>query len=95
MAKLEGEVFLLGLWKNFDDLEESICLAELYQILESSREKEQNHRKFLAAIKGIDLSANDKDEEFERVKRQAEARLTGKSEEEVLFNSLGIQVIEE
>jgi len=33
LAKLETEVFLLGIWKNFDELEMSISIEELMQIL--------------------------------------------------------------
>lgn len=49
------EAFLIGSWKNTDELEESLCLPELLKILETQAEKERRHQRFLAAIQGIDL----------------------------------------
>lgn len=96
MAKLEGEVFLLGHWKNFESLEESLSLNELYQVLESMREKDHSDKKFMAALKGIDLDENkEQDEAFEEVKRRAQAKLTGRSEQELQLGELGIEIIEE
>lgn len=57
LAKLETEVFLVGIWKNYSELEESICLAELMAILSTRRELTYEERKFLAAIQGVDLDA--------------------------------------
>jgi hypothetical protein len=55
LAKLESEVFLLGIWKDFDELESSISMFELTALLEAKREQEYNDKKFTAALKGIDL----------------------------------------
>lgn len=55
LAQLESEVFLVGIWKNFDELESSICLEELMKVLSTIRELDYEERKFLAALKGIDL----------------------------------------
>jgi hypothetical protein len=55
LAKLESEVFLLGIWKNFDELESSISIEELMQILSITRELDYEEKKFLAAIQGINL----------------------------------------
>jgi hypothetical protein len=55
LAKLESEVFLLGIWKNFDELETSISIEELMQILSVTRELDYEEKKFLAALQGIDL----------------------------------------
>ena len=55
LAKLESEVFLLGIWKNFDELETSISIEELMQILSITRELDYEEKKFLAAIQGINL----------------------------------------
>jgi hypothetical protein len=52
---LESEVFLLGHWKNFDDLESSLSIDELIAAMEASRKKEDRDRKFFAAINGVDL----------------------------------------
>lgn len=45
----------MGHWKNYDDLESSLSVEELIVTLNAMREKETNERKFLAALKGIDL----------------------------------------
>jgi hypothetical protein len=64
LAKLESEVFCLGIWKNYDELERAISLQEMMSILSTSRELTYEERKFSAAIQGIDLdSGNDKDGE--------------------------------
>lgn len=55
LAKLEAEVFLLGIWKNYDELETSISMPELLKTLEVRRELDYNEKKFLAGIQGVDL----------------------------------------
>ena len=48
-------MFLLGRWKNYEDLEASLTIDELIATINALREKEDRDRKFLAAINGIDL----------------------------------------
>lgn len=55
LAKLESEVFLLGIWKDYEELERSLSIPELMATLESSREVDYAEKKFLAAIQGVDL----------------------------------------
>ena len=57
LAKIESEAFLLGIWKDYEDLEISLSLPELSAILEAKREEDYNHKKFLAAIQGVDLDS--------------------------------------
>jgi hypothetical protein len=57
---LESEAFLLGHWKNYDELESNLSIDELMATLKASRDKEHRDKKFLAAINGVDL---DKEEE--------------------------------
>jgi hypothetical protein len=57
LAKLESEVFLLGIWKNFDELESSISIEELMQILSITRDLDYEEKKFSAALQGIDLDS--------------------------------------
>jgi hypothetical protein len=57
LAKLESEVFLLGIWKNFDELESSISIEELMQILSITRELDYEEKKFTAALQGVDLDS--------------------------------------
>ena len=55
LAKLESEAFLLGIWKDYEELETSLSMPELFAILEAKREDDYAHKKFLAAIQGVDL----------------------------------------
>ena len=55
LAKLEAEVFILGIWKDYKELEESLSMPELMVTLSSKRELDYEEKKFLAAIQGVDL----------------------------------------
>jgi hypothetical protein len=55
LAKLESEVFLLGIWKDYKELEASLSLSEIMAIISSKRELDYQEKKFFAAIQGIDL----------------------------------------
>ena len=55
LAKLEAEVFILGIWKDYQELEESLSMPELMVTLASKRELDYEEKKFLAAIQGVDL----------------------------------------
>ena len=55
LAKLESEVFLIGIWKDYQELEMSLSMPELIATLGSRRELEYEEKKFLAAIQGINL----------------------------------------
>jgi len=57
LAKLEAEVFILGIWKDYNELEESLSMPELMITLSSKRELDYEEKKFLAAIQGVDLEA--------------------------------------
>jgi hypothetical protein len=58
LAKLEAEVFTLGIWKNYEELEISLSIPELMQTLSSKRDLDYEEKKFLAAIQGVDLDKN-------------------------------------
>jgi hypothetical protein len=58
LAKLESEVFLLGIWKDYDELERSLSMPELMVTLSISRELNYDEKKFLAAMQGVDLDKN-------------------------------------
>jgi hypothetical protein len=55
LAKLESEVFMLGIWKDYEELESSLSLPELMAILEEKRQADYQDKKFLAALQGVDL----------------------------------------
>jgi hypothetical protein len=58
LAKLESEVFLLGIWKDYNELELSLSMPELMATLESKRDLDYQEKKFLAAIQGVDIDKN-------------------------------------
>lgn len=69
LAKLESEVFLLGIWKDYAELEASLSMPELLTTLGSKRELDYNEKKFLAAIQGVDLDKQSgKQNEWEEMK---------------------------
>ena len=55
LAELESEVFLLGIWKDYEELEVSLSMPELLATLSSKRDLDYQEKKFLAAIQGVDL----------------------------------------
>ena len=80
LAKLESEAFLLGIWKDYEDLETSLCMQELSAILESKREADYQDKKFLAAIQGVDLDAQTGKTEanpWEEMKARVAAKVSG------------------
>lgn len=66
LAQLESEVFLLGIWKDYEELETSMSMPELVSTLDAKRNRDYEEKKFLAAIQGIDL-----DEQTGRSKQNA------------------------
>lgn len=58
LAKLESEVFLLGIWKDYEELEKSLSMPELMATLSVSRDLNYEEKKFLAAMQGVDLDKN-------------------------------------
>ena len=69
LAALESEVFLLGIWKDYEELETNLSMPELMATLESKRELDYQEKKFLAAIQGVDL---DKDSGREKGQKEWE-----------------------
>lgn len=55
LAALESEVFLLGIWKDYEELEASMSMPELSATLNAKREADYAEKKFLAAMQGVDL----------------------------------------
>ena len=54
---------MLGHWKNFDELESTLSLEELTALLDVSRKKDYEDKKFYAAIQGVELDGNSKEVE--------------------------------
>jgi hypothetical protein len=73
LAALEGEVFLIGNYKNYEELEDSLSMPELIQTFKSMQKSESEKRKFLAAIQGVELDSAEEEQSksFEDVRRRA------------------------
>ncbi|NBU99858.1 MAG: hypothetical protein EBS31_00045 [Burkholderiaceae bacterium] len=71
LAKLESELFLLGIWKDYEELETSLSMPELMSALEAKRELDYTDKKFFAAMQGVDLdkeSGKDKQDAWQKLK---------------------------
>jgi hypothetical protein len=55
LIALESELFLLGIWKDYEDLEASLSMPELTTTLNAKRESDYKDKRFLAAMQGVDL----------------------------------------
>ena len=74
LAKLESEAFLLGIWKDYEDLETSLSMPELMKTITAKREDNYNDKKFMAAIQGVDIEKDKKDDAWEKLKARAFSR---------------------
>jgi hypothetical protein len=80
LAKLESEVFLLGIWKDYQELEKSMSMPELLATLEVSRELDYSEKKFLAAIQGVDLDAQSGESKGQKEWEDLKARVFSKGQ---------------
>lgn len=46
---------MLGRWKNYEELEESLTLEELMETINAISKKQNSEREFLAAIQGVEI----------------------------------------
>ncbi len=58
LAKLESEAFLIGIWKDYEELEHSLSMPELTATIKIKRELDYSDKKFAAAMQGVDLDKN-------------------------------------
>lgn len=82
---------MLGIWKDFQELEDNLSMPELNAILKASRDKDYNERKFMAALQGVDLEDQTGDGEsrdaakaFEDVKARVFSRGQAKNSDDIL-----------
>jgi len=69
LAKIEAEAFLLGIWKDYEELERSMSLPEITATLNAKRELDYQEKKFLAAIQGVDIEKQSGEQDaWERMK---------------------------
>jgi hypothetical protein len=74
---------LLGHWKDYEELEESISMPELTATLKAMYKVEGRKNKFLAAMQGVDLDAEntssdstEKPSTFQEIQARAISKLT-------------------
>jgi hypothetical protein len=91
LAKLEAEVFVIGIWKDYQDLEESLSMPELMATLGSKRELDYEERKFLAAIQGIDLDSASEPERGQKEWENMKARVFSKGQAKDSNDVLALQ----
>jgi hypothetical protein len=74
-----AEVFLLGHWKDYDELEETLSMPELLKTLEAQRKVKYRDYKFHAAMQGVTLPDDESGKEptFEEIKRRAMIKANG------------------
>jgi len=88
LAKLESEVFLLGIWKDYEELETSLSMPEMLATLNSKRDIDHQEKKFLAAIQGVDL---DKDSGQTNAWEDMKARVFSKGQAKDSNDVLALQ----
>lgn len=95
---MEAKVFLLGIYRNYDELEENLSMPELLLTLETHAKEEFRHIKFNAALQGVEL-----DDPFEKtvtlddIRRRVAAKSIGVSPDDAVAVAseigLGYEVI--
>ncbi len=85
LARLEAEVFLLGIWKDYAELELSMSMPELMETLKIKRETDYNDKKFMAAMKGINLDEQTgKQDEWQKLKAKVFSRGATNNPDDIL-----------
>ena len=93
LAKLESEVFLLGIWKDYQELETSLSMPELMATLEVIRELDYTEKKFLAAIQGVDIDKESNKDKGQKEWEDMKARVFSKGQTSNSNDVLALQGI--
>jgi len=65
LVKFETEVFLLGIYKDYEELETSLSLQELITIINTQRDLDYQEKKFLASLQGVQLDGGSSEKEVD------------------------------
>lgn len=85
LASYEAEVFLLGIWKDYEELEMSMSMPELMETLNAKRESDYKDKKFFAAMKGINLDEQTgKQDEWQKLKAKVFSRGATNNPDDIL-----------
>lgn len=90
-----ADVFHRGSWKSFYEMEASITVEELYMLQGAVYREEHRRNKFAAALKGVDLdkeTGGDEGDPFLKIQMKAQADMAGKTEDEFVFDMLGVEI---
>ena len=77
-------MFLLGIYKSYEELEDSLSMPELTAILKAVRDKEAAAQRFAAALKGIDLEKDKGQKEWEDMKARVASRGTTSDSNDIM-----------
>jgi hypothetical protein len=80
LAKLESEIFLLGIWKDYQELEANLSMPELVATIGSIRDLDYQEKKFLAAIQGVDLDGETNKDRGQKEWEDMKARVFSKGQ---------------
>ena len=83
---------LLGNWRNIEEMEISLSLPELEQIIKMSRKVDELDKEFFAGINGVDIRGTSK---FDEIKEKVKNKLNPVKTEKDELSDLGIDVVEE
>ena len=85
LAELESEVFLLGIWKDYEELESSMSMPEIIATLKIKRDLDYSQKKFLAAMQGVDLDkASGKQDAWQEMKARVFSKGRASNAKDVL-----------
>lgn len=85
IVELESELFLLGIWKDYEELETSLSMPELITTLNAKRDVDYKEKKFLAALQGVDLDKQSgKNDEWEAMKARVFSKGQAKDGDDIL-----------
>lgn len=91
LAKLESEIFLLGIYKDYDELEKSLSMPELMSTLEVMRDLDYQEKKFLAAMQGVDLDKESGKDKGQKEWEDMKARVFSKGQSSDSNDVLSLQ----
>ena len=66
----------MGIWKDFQELEDNLSVPELIAILDAKNTQDYEQKKFMAALKGIDIDKHSRSgqNEWEKIKARVFSR---------------------
>ncbi len=93
LAKLEAEIFTLGIWKDYDQLESNLSMPELVATMSAIRELSYQEKKFIAAIQGVDIDSHSGESKGQKEWEDLKARVFSKGATQDSNDVLALQGI--